>query len=111
MEAYARARPAGDTTLVSSMFALGLYDLLGHFGRTDDDLRREFSINAATYIPVTPVPRAQAEYLRRRAAVKALVCPTLSGNGTCREQGNNIDITAAVVTMRNYFHDPATILR
>jgi hypothetical protein len=111
MESYARARPAGDTTLVSSMFALGLYDLLGHFGRTDDDLRREFSINAATYIPVTPVPRAQAEYLRRRAAVKALVCPMLSGNGTCREQGTAIDMAAAVVAMRNYFHDPTTILR
>jgi hypothetical protein len=110
MEVYARAH-AADTSLVSSMFALGLYDLLGHFGRTDDDLRREFSINAATYMPMTPVPKAQAEYLRRRAAVKALVCPYLSGNGTCREQGSNIDIHAAVVAMRNYFHDPATILR
>jgi hypothetical protein len=110
MEAYARAHPR-DTTLVSSMFPLALYDLLGHFGRTDDDLRREFTINSATYTPMTPVPRAQAEYLRRRAAVKALVCPTLSGNGTCREQGTNIDIHAAVAAMRNYFHDPATILR
>jgi hypothetical protein len=110
MEAYARAH-AADTSLVSSMFALGLYDLLGHFGRADDDLRREFAINAATYFPQTPVPKAQAEYLKRRAAVKALVCPYLSGNATCREQGANIDINAAVVAMRNYFHDPATILR
>jgi hypothetical protein len=60
---------------------------------------------------MTPVPRAQAEYLRRRAAVKALVCPMVSGNGTCREQGTNIDIQATVAAMRGYFHDPATILR
>jgi len=111
MEAYARARPAGDTTLVSSMFALGLYDLLGHFGRTDAGLRREFAVNSATSTPVTPVPRAQAEYLRRRAAVKALVCPYLSGNATCAENGAAINIHAAVQAMRAYFHDPATILR
>jgi hypothetical protein len=109
MEAYARARPA-DTSLVSSMFPLALYDLLGHFGRTDDDLRREFTINSATYTP-TPVPRAQAEYLRRRAAVKALVCPFLSGNGTCAQTGAPVNIDAAVAAMRQYFHDPATILR
>jgi hypothetical protein len=110
MEAYARAHPA-DTSLVSSMFPLALYDLLGHFGRTDDDLQREFRINSATYTPMTPVPKAQQEYYKRRAAVKALVCPYLSGNATCREQGNNIDIQGAVLAMRNYFHDPSTILR
>jgi hypothetical protein len=35
----------------------------------------------------------------------------VSGNGTCREQGTNIDIQATVAAMRGYFHDPATILR
>src|SRR5262245_2561281 len=90
MEAYARAHPA-DPQLVSSMFPLALYDLLGHFGRTDDGLRREFTINSWTYTP-TPVPKAQAEYLKRRAAVKALVCPYLSANSACKEQGASIDI-------------------
>ena len=110
MEAYARARPA-DTSLVSSMFALGLYDLLGHFGRTDADLQREFTINAATAMRMTPVPRAQAEYMRRRAAVKALVCPFLSGNAGCTQAHAPINIHAAVQAMRRYFRDPATILR
>ncbi len=47
-----------NATLVSSMFAYALFDIITHFGMSDADLQREFLINSATYIPHTPKPLA-----------------------------------------------------
>lgn len=115
MERYANSprgqQEAANRTLTSSMFALGLYDLLGHFGQSDADLRRQFTINAATYIPHTPVPRALNEYMNRRAQVKARVCPFISGNADCRQTNANIDMLRAVEELRTFFREPSTIIR
>lgn len=115
MEAYART-PAGQQeaangTLVSSMFAYALYDLLGHFGRTEDGLRREFDINSATYISHTPKPLAFQQYWSHRDQIKNLVCQHLGGNQCLPNSAGNIDIHQAVVALRDYFRAPATILQ
>src|SRR5690606_37469304 len=98
-------------TLVSSMFAYALYDLLGHFGQTEAELRRAFDINSATYIPYTPKPAAFNRYWAHRDAIRRLACPHLGGDN-CNPSGTgNIDIHRAVVAVRDFFRDPATILR
>lgn len=115
MEAYARTAAGraeeNNRTLVSSMFAYALYDLLGHFGRTEADLRREFDINSATYIPGTPKPIAFTRYWAHRDAIRQLACPHLGGDN-CNPTGTgNIDIHRAVRAVRDYFTNPTTILR
>lgn len=88
MEAYARTaagqQEATNGTLVSSMFAYALYDLLGHFGRSEDALRREFDINSATYIPHTPKPVAFQQYWSHRNQVKNLACLTWAATSVCQ---------------------------
>lgn len=116
MEAYARTA-AGRTdetngVLVSSMFAYALYDLLGHFGMTDDELRRQFDINSASYIPHTPKPIAYTRYFAIRDQVRQLACPFLGGSANCASTAaGRIDIHGAVTAVRNYFRDASRILR
>jgi hypothetical protein len=112
LETFART-PAGRTaetnhTLVSSMFAYALIDLVSHFGMSEADLRREFTINMSTYTP-TPQPLAFAQYFTHRAAIKALACPHLGGTD-CAGSGN-IDFLRAVAEVKNYFTDSSRILR
>lgn len=115
LEAYARTAHGraeeNNRTLVSSMFAYAIYDLLGHFGQTEAELRREFDINSATYIPSTPKPIAFTRYWAHRNAIRQLACPYLGGDN-CNPTGTgNIDIHRAVTEVRNYFRNPVTILR
>ena len=115
LEAYARTAHGraeeNNRTLVSSMFAYAIYDLLGHFGQTEAELRREFDINSATYIPATPKPIAFTRYWAHRNAIRQLACPYLGGDN-CNPTGTgNIDIHRAVTEVRNYFRNPVTILR
>lgn len=115
MEAYARsaAGQAEQTngTLVSSMFAYALFDLLGHFGQSEADLKREFDINSATYIGYTPKPLAFNQYWAHRNAIRQLACPHLGGD-SCNPAGTgNIDIQQAVAAVRDYFRNPARILK
>ncbi len=115
MEAYARSSAgqadAANNTLVSSMFAYALYDLLTHFGQSDADLRRAFDINSATYIPYTPKPQAFTQYWAHRNQVKQLACPFLGGNSCSPGATGNIDIHRAVAAVRDYFKNSARILR
>lgn len=112
LEAFART-PAGraaetNRNLVSSMFAYALYDIVTHFGMTEADMRREFTINMETYAPV-PRPLAFNNYWAQRDALKQLVCPFLGGPN-CTGNGN-IDIVRAATEARTYFTAPARILR
>jgi hypothetical protein len=112
LEAFART-PAGRTaeashTLVSSMFVYAMLDLITHFGMSEADLRREFTINMSTYTP-TPQPLAFAQYWAHRAAIKQLACPHLGGPN-CTGDGN-IDFLRAVSEVKNYFTDSSRILR
>jgi hypothetical protein len=115
MEAYARSaagqRDAANNTLVSSMFAYALYDVLTHFGQSEADLRRGFDINSATYIPYTPKPQAFTQYWAHRDQVRRLACPFLGGNSCNSGATGNIDIHRAVSAVRDYFKDPSRILR
>ena len=115
MEAYARTaagqQESTSGTLVSSMFAYALLDLMGHFHRTDDDLRREFDINSATYIHYTPKPRAYQHYFTHRAAVKQEACQYLGGNNCAAGSTGAIDIHRAVVAVRDYFKNSTRILQ
>jgi hypothetical protein len=112
LERFART-PAGtaaetNRTLASSMFAYALYDIVTHFGMSEADLRREFTVNMETYLPVAR-PLAFNNYWAHRDAVKQLVCPFLGG-ANCA--GNsNIDFVRAVREARTYFSEPARILR
>ena len=115
MEAYARSAAgqgeANNRTLVSSMFAYALYDLLGHFGQSEADLKREFDIHSATYIPYTPKPLAFNQYWAHRNAIRQLACPHLGGDSCNPTATGNIDIHRAVAAVRDYFKNPATILK
>ena len=115
MEAYARSaagqRDAGNNTLVSSMFAYALYDILTHFGQSEDELRRNFNINSATTIPYTPKPLAFTNYWAHRNQVRQIACPFLGGNSCNRGASGNIDIHRAVSAVRDYFKDSSRILR
>lgn len=112
LESFARtaAGRAAETnrTLVSSMFAYALFDIVTHFGMTEADLRREFTINMATYVPV-PQPLAFTSYWAQRDALKQLVCPFLGGVN-CAGNGN-IDFVRAVREAKTFFTEPARILR
>ena len=95
-------------TLASSMFTYALFDIITHFGMSEADLRREFTINMETYLPV-PKPKAFDNYWAHRDAVKQLVCPFLGGNN-CTGNGN-IDFVRAAREAKTYFADPSRILR
>ena len=112
LEAFART-PEGraaetNHTLVSSMFAYALMDIITHFGMSEAELRREFTINMTTY-NTTPQPLAFNAYWAHRAAIKALACPNLGG-ADCAGTGN-IDFMRAVRDVKNYFTDSSRILR
>jgi hypothetical protein len=115
MEAYARSAAgqaeATSGTLVSSMFAYALYDLLGHFGRSEADLRREFNINSATYIPHTQKPLAYTHYWAHRNQIKQLACQHLGSNNCSPSSTGAINIHQAVAAVRDYFKNPSRILR
>lgn len=115
MEAYARSAAgqaeAANNTLVSSMFAYALYDMLEHFGQSEAELRREFDINSATYIPYTPKPLAFTQYWAHRNQVKQIACAHLGGNGCSPGATGAIDIHRAVTAVRDYFKDPSRILK
>jgi hypothetical protein len=115
MEAYARSAAGqaegNNRTLVSSMFAYALYDILGHFGHSEADLRREFDITSATYIAYTPKPQAFSQYWAHRNAIRQLACQHLGGNSCNPAATSNINIHQAVTAVRDYFKNPATILR
>jgi hypothetical protein len=115
MEAYARSAAGqaeqANNTLVSSMFAYALFDIITHFGMSDADLQREFDINSATYIPHTPKPIAFTQYFARRAQVKQIACPFLGGPNCAPNSTGAIDIHRAVREVRNYFTNAATILK
>jgi hypothetical protein len=115
MEAYARTAAGqaeqANGTLVSSMFAYALFDIVTHFGMSDADLQREFDINSATYIPHTPKPIAFTQYFARRAQVKQIACPFLGGPNCTPNSTGAIDIHRAVREVKSYFTNPATILR
>src|SRR5690606_30573543 len=99
MESYARTprgqQEAASGSLVSSMFAYALLDLMGHFDRTEEDLRRAFNIQSATYIPYTPKPLAFNHYWAHRAQVKQLACQHLGGNGCGPVTNGPLDIHRA----------------
>jgi hypothetical protein len=111
LERYAGTAPgrAAETnrTLASSMFTYALFDIITHFGMSEADLRREFTINMETYLPV-PKPKAFDNYWAHRNAVKQLVCPFLGGND-CTGNGN-IDFVRAAREAKTYFADPSRIL-
>lgn len=115
MEAYARSAAgqseAASNTLVSSMFAYALYDVLTHFGQSENALRRAFDINSATYIPYTPKPIAFTQYWAHRNQVRQIACPFLGGNSCNPGATGNIDIHRAVAAVRDYFKDSSRILR
>jgi hypothetical protein len=115
MEAYARSAAgqadAANNSLVSSMFAYALYDLLGHFGQSEADLRREFDINSATYIPYTPKPLAFNQYWAHRNQVKQIACQYLGGNNCAAGSTGTVNIHQAVAAVRDYFKDSTRILR
>lgn len=96
-------------TLTSSIFAYGLFDLISHFGMTNDELRREFEIHMATYLPV-PKPKAFDAYWAQRDAIKQRVCAHLGGNN-CGPGTGRIDIIRAVEELRTYCREPSRILR
>jgi hypothetical protein len=96
-------------TLTSSMFAYALYDILTHFGMSEADMKRELSINMATYLPF-PKPQAYDAYWSRRNAVRQLACPFLGGSN-CVSGTGAIDIVRAVTAARDYFRDSSRILR
>ena len=113
LEAYAgtAAGRADETNnaLVSSMFVYALFDIVTHFGMSESDLRREFTINMATYVPV-PKPQAFDNYWAHRAALKQRVCPFLGGS-SCSSGAGTIDIVRAVQEAKTYFSDSSRILR
>jgi hypothetical protein len=115
MEAYARSaagqQEGANGTLVSSLFAYALMDLMGHFGRTDEALRREFDINSSTYIPYTQKPLAFQHYWAHRNAIKQLACQHMGGNNCQPNSTGNFDIHRAVVAIRDYCKNSARILR
>lgn len=115
MESYARTprgqQEAANGSLVSSMFAYALLDLMGHFGRTEEDLRRAFNIQSATYIPYTPKPLAFNHYWAHRDQVKQLACQHLGGNGCGPVTNGPLDIHRAAVAIRDYFKDATRILQ
>ena len=79
-----------------------------HFGMSEADLRREFTINMSTYNS-TAQPLAFSAYWAHRAAIKAIACPNLGGSD-CTGTGN-IDFMRAVQDVKNYFTDSSRILR
>jgi hypothetical protein len=112
LEAFARTPEgrAAETshTLVSSMFAYALMDIVTHFGMSEADLRREFTINMSTYNSTTQ-PLAFNAYWAHRAAIKAIACPNLGG-ADCTGTGT-IDFMRAVRDVKNYCTDSSRILR
>jgi hypothetical protein len=117
MEDYANT-PSGRTDetankLVSSLFPLALYDLLTHFGQTDAELQREFNI--ANYqvdgIERFTQPRAMADYMRKRAEIKRLLCPFISNNIECRQLNAPIKMSDAITSLITYCKDSSRILR
>lgn len=102
MEAYAGTatgqaeKTAG--TLRSSMFAYALLDIFEHFGRTEDDLKREFTINKVN----NQLPLASNVYWNHRNALRTRVAPHISRD--------HIDMEAAIREARDYFTQANTIL-
>lgn len=112
LETFART-PAGRTAetnhaLVSSMFTYALYDIVTHFGMAEADMKREFTINMETYLPV-PKPLAFNNYWSHRDALKQRICPFLGGPN-CTGNGN-IDIVRAASEAKAYFTEASRILR
>lgn len=96
-------------SLVSSMYVYALFDIITHFGISEEDMKREFRINMETYLPV-PKPKAFDNYWAHRAALKARLCPMLGGNN-CSSGNGNIDIVRAAEEAKVYFTDSSRILR
>lgn len=113
MELYANtARGRAEETagtLVSSMFAYAVFDIITHFGMSENDLKREFTINMSTYVPIA-VPKAFNAYWAERNAIRQLVCPHLGGSN-CVAGTGNIDVIRAVTEARNYLRNASKILR
>ena len=113
LETYARSAEGrtaqSRNTLVSSMLAYALYDIVTHFGMSEDDMKREFRINMETYKPI-PKPKAYDEYWADRAALEKRLCPFLGGSD-CNRGTGPINIIQAAQEARTYFRDARRILR
>jgi hypothetical protein len=114
MESYARTdagrREQSAGTLTSSMFVYALYDIMTHFGMSEENMRTEILRNG-DYIPLNPQPLALANYWALREAVRQLACPYLGGNLCQSGSTGTIDIRRAVEVVRDYFRNDSRILR
>lgn len=101
MEAYNNAAPAG-TSRVSSIFALGLYDMLMRFSMPDADLKRILDITTfdITNLPQIPKSKAYLNYIRLRPKLKAAVLKDLLGTTDCRLPTSRIELAKAAATLK-----------
>nr|WP_299344187.1 hypothetical protein [Allomuricauda sp.] len=109
MELYASSVPGRDDaargTLVSSMFAYGILDLLTHFGMTEEEFKNKLRKNQSG----SSLPIAYLKYWSQRNKLKKLVCPYLGGND-CQNGTGDINILMAVTAMRDFLQNPELIL-
>jgi hypothetical protein len=85
--------------LISSMFAIAIYDLLRNFSGSNIDFEADIRNNTFS----NGIPFAMETYKNHRNAIKTLVQSNITAN--------SININAAVGLMKNYFKNPSTILR